>query len=797
MLLRGIALLFVCISYLSAQSTAMLRGAVRDTGGAPVDGVTVTVENALTGFTAQGRTTNDGTFQITNIPFQTYVVTAAKEGFAVWTQGLSLRSNVPQELNISLVIASQMTRVEVSASEMAMLVDPESTGTRTELNAFAMNHLPVAPTSRGLESMLLTFPGFAANANGAIHPRGAHNQMTYVIDGMPISDQLTGAFANAVDPAIVQTVELFTGNVPAEYGSKVSGVAVITTRSGMGSGSRFSGSTQVTAAEFDTLASLTQVAGGAERWGYFASFNALKSNRYLDQVSLDNLQNGGNSERSFARLDYSLTQRDQLRLNILTGRSSFQLANLRSQHAAGQEQRQDLRDFSVSGGWLHTINSRSTLDAMLSYRMSEGNLLPSPGDGPVTASQQRTVSTLTAAVRWNRDTGRHSWRAGLDYLHFPISETFTFGVTSPEFNRPDAPDFIPTLLAHDLSRGGSLFRFAKAQAGNLYSSFVQDTIRMGRLIVTLGMRFDEYRFLAQGNQFQPRIGIAYHLRETGTVFRASYNRTYQTPPNENLLLSSSEESGALVPLAVRQTLGRSYIAIRPERQNVYEVGLQQALGRHVSLNGAFYHKNSKDLQDNDNFLNTGIIFPTSLAQSRTNGAEARISVLPLRRLSGSLSLTHYHTIVTPPFTGGLFIGSAAVNALSAGPFVIDHDQVLGAQGNVLYSLRRNFWISSSVRYDSGLVSNPSDPGEVAQDPDYADLLPYVNLNSNPPRVRPRTITDLAVGYERSRNDRRAWDLVFQVSNLTNATALYNFQSIFVGTRLVQPRTASVRLRWYF
>ena len=24
--------------------------------------------------------------------------------------------------------------------------------------------------------------------------------MTYVIDGMPVSDQLTGAFANAVDP---------------------------------------------------------------------------------------------------------------------------------------------------------------------------------------------------------------------------------------------------------------------------------------------------------------------------------------------------------------------------------------------------------------------------------------------------------------------------------------------------------------------------------------------------------------------------------------------------------------------
>jgi hypothetical protein len=314
-------------------------------------------------------------------------------------------------------------------------------------------------------------------------------------------------------------------------------------------------------------------------------------------------------------------------------------------------------------------------------------------------------------------------------------------------------------------------------------------MRPGRWTVTMGLRFDAYRFLTDGNQLQPRVGIAYHLRETGTVFRASYNRTYQTPPNENLLLSNSAEAA--------RWIGREFKPIRPERQNVYEAGLQQSLGRWISFNGAFYHKESRDLQDNDNFLNTGIIFPTSLAQSRTNGAEGRFVFLPAGKLSGSLSLTHYHTIVTPPFTGGLFIGSSALDLLSSGPFVIDHDQKLGAQANVHYTIKRSLWISGSVRYDSGLVSNPSDPGVVAKDPDYADLLPYVNLAANPPRVRPRTITDAAIGYERTRNDKRAWEAVVQISNLTNATALYNFQSLFVGTRVVQPRTASVRLRWYF
>ena len=95
------------------------------------------------------------------------------------------------------------------------------------------------------------------------------------------------------------------------------------------------------------------------------------------------------------------------------------------------------------------------------------------------------------------------------------------------------------------------------------------------------------------------------------------------------------------------------------------------------------------------------------------------------------------------------------------------------------------------------MTNPSDPAQVAADPDYADLLPYVNLASAPPRVRPRTLTDIAVGYERTEDGRRRWEAVLQVTNIMNRTALYNFQSIFVGTRLAAPRTLGVRLRWYW
>ena len=139
-----------------------------------------------------------------------------------------------------------------------------------------------------------------------------------------------------------------------------------------------------------------------------------------------------------------------------------------------------------------------------------------------------------------------------------------------------------------------------------------------------------------------------------------------------------------------------------------------------------------------------------------------------------------------------------MDLLSAGRFAIDHDQRLSVHAAGTWDPGGPFWMGATVRHDSGLVANPSDPVEVAADPDVADLLPYVNLTASTPRVRPRTLMDVAIGLDRtSTSGRRTWSVQAQAANVFNRTALYNFQSVFVGTRVVQPRTVSVRLTRYF
>jgi Mn-dependent DtxR family transcriptional regulator len=792
---RVALLLFALANVAGAQTTAVLRGVVKDAQGGVLPGSEVRLTKSQTGLVRSATADGAGTFEIRNVPLDTYLLEVELSGFAPHRDEVELRTSVPVDVSVVLDIAAQSSVTVTAHPEV--IVDTTSAGTRNQISMARIEQLPSPVGSRGLESALVTFPGFAQNANGAIHPRGAHNQMTFVIDGLPIGDQLTGAFANALDAAIVQSAELMTGNIPAEFGGKVSGVAVITSRSGLGISRRLTGDVSGTAAGFGTWHGVVQAGGGSRRLGYFGSLAAMSTERFLDQVSLDNLHNAGGFARGFGRADFVVTDRDMLRVHGMGGGSGFEVANLRSQHAAGQDQRQHLSDAAGWISYLRTIDPLSTLETTVGYRVTDAGLDPSAGDTPVTASQERRLSTLTGATRYTRLLGAHSIRAGVDLQRFPVREHFTMGITRASFNAPGSRGFNPELVAHDLTRGGRLFVFDAAQAGQTWSGFAQSTLRFGSATLALGVRHDTYHFLVRGNQIQPRLGVAYRLPGEMGVLRASYNRNYQTPPNENLLLSSSEVAAALTPESVREALGGGYRPILPEKQQVFEVGYQRAFAGLVTFDMSAYRKTSKDQQDNNNFFDTGIIFPTTLAGITVDGAEVRLTMAQQKGVSATLSVTTGRAISTPPFTGGLFLGQAAVDLLSAGPFPIDHDQRLSIHATTQYDAPGCGWVGGSVRYDSGLVSNPSDPAVVAADPDFADLLPYVDLTAAVPRVRPRTIADAAAGCDLSINGKRTWSVQLQVTNLTDRTALYNFQSVFVGTRLVQPRTVAVKVKRNF
>jgi hypothetical protein len=445
-----------------------------------------------------------------------------------------------------------------------------------------------------------------------------------------------------------------------------------------------------------------------------------------------------------------------------------------------------------------------TLPGIVSQRrgFSTFELDPSAQDTPVTAVSNRSLDNYGVNPSWTWILGSHELKVGGVYKKIPIDEDFRFGITDPNFNDPASPDFNPNLAPYDETRGGSEFRFQDSRTGTYYAGYVQDDIRVKGFTANLGLRYDHNDLPVTDVQFEPRVGLAYYIRKSGTVLRASYNRVLYTPEYENILFSSSPEAAALAPPAVQSSrdLGGGVLEVHSEVQNAFDVGFQQSLGSRLRLDVDFWNRQGHNAGDQDQFLNTGIVFPLAFDAGDLHGWNARLEMAEIKGVKGYVSLGHTRAIYVAPPVGGLFLDAGAVDDLTAGPFLIDHDQKLQIQTGWIYTIRQSaVWVGTNIRYDSGLVTD-ADPASLAADPDNSFAAPFVVEHSGTPldpnRIKARTICDFSAGID---FDKYGAPLTMQVDllNAFNEDGVYNILSVFGGTHVIPPRTLAARLRYRF
>src|SRR6185436_13822029 len=153
------------------------------------------------------------------------------------------------------------------------------------------------------------------------------------------------------------------------------------------------------------------------------------------------------------------------------------------------------------------------------------------------------------------------------------------------------------------------FLFSGEETGRMLSAYIQDRFTvLNNLTFDLGVRYDNYRLLISEDALSPRLGVAYYIPKTQTTLRASYNRLFQTPPAENLLLASSPAAAAISPLAVTSGI-TSVQPILSDKQHAFEVGAQQRISQFLRLTMTVYQKRIENFSDKDQFFETGIIFP--------------------------------------------------------------------------------------------------------------------------------------------------------------------------------------------
>ncbi|WP_183787815.1 TonB-dependent receptor [Tunturiibacter gelidoferens] len=737
------------VSTLLAQSNSgIVSGTVTDPIGAVIPGAVVSISNPISGYSRSASTDSAGHFQFTNLPLNSYHLTATANGFASVAQDAHITSSIPVTMTIALKVEGSSTTVTVEAEDLVSN-DPLA-HTNVDRNLF--NRLPLESQSSSLSSLVtLASPGVAADSNGLFHGLGDHASNSFSIDGQPITDQQSKVFSNQIPSNAIQSIEAIPGAPTAEYGGKTSLIINVTTRSGQGSTTPH-GSVTSSYGSFGSATGGFDLSYGGTNWGNFIEIDGLDTGRFLDGPEFAVFHDKGNELNFFDRIDRSFTAKDSVHLNLNYTRSWFQTPNtfdnLNVQNVVSggsgsnpvfgnlgnTDQRAKIETYDIAPLYTHVIGSNAIFNFGGFVRRDGFNYYPSNNPladlGPIqnqTISQNRTLLNTGVRSDYSIQTGRNNIKIGALYQQTFLRERDQLGLINSTSNSPcvdangsplpgfTAPSqcaaagafsndssvggtFNPVLLPYDLTRGGTNYNYFGHTDVKELALYVQDQIKAGNWLFNVGIRGDLYNGLTVARQAEPRLGASYTVKQTGTVLRVSYARTLESPFNENLVLSSEGcSSNVLAPLLNCQ--GGSNV-VTPGYRNEFHAGFQQGFGKNFVLGADYLWKYTHSAFDFSILGNTPIFFPIDWHNSKTQGFVLHADLPNYHNFSAFVSMSSVSARFFPPQSAG----AGATVGQSGYPFRIDHDEKFNETTHVQYQIpgKRGPWIGFNWRYDSGL-----------------------------------------------------------------------------------------------
>ena len=335
------------------------------------------------------------------------------------------------------------------------------------------------------------------------------------------------------------------------------------------------------------------------------------------------------------------------------------------------------------------------------------------------------------------------------------------------------------------------FDFTGSKPDLEQSAFVQDQIRLGKWTVSAGLRWDHYQLLVNQNAFSPRLGVAYSVPGLDLVLHASYDRIFQTPSAEAILISSSPQIISLSDEVLRLPV------VKPSHGNYFEAGASKGLFGQFRFDLNFYDRRVNNFADDDQLLSTAVSFPISFEKAYIYGVESKIEIPHWRGLNGFVSYSYMVASAYLPVTGGLFLGDDASNALSqlTGRFWVSQDQRHTVRTRFRYQFTNRVWGGGrrGIRQWPA-VRFTGDQGDAAAA--YSQqLIDRVNFDKG--RVRPNLSIDASAAATIYKTEKLNVRLQLDGENLTNRLNVIDFGGLFSGNAIAPPRSYALRLTTSF
>lgn len=770
-------LLFVSVVAAYAQSvTSEIRLQVRDATGGALEAAG-SVEGLATAVHRNFRTGADGRYTLTRLPLGIYRIQLARDGFAPQSVRVELRSETPLEQAVTLNVAGIQTTVDVREEET--LLNPEATSASQHLGPDQLRFRSSAAPGRSVIDVVNAQPGWLLEANGSLHPRGAEYDVQYVINGIPLYDNRSPAFAQSLGIEEFESMTVQTAGMPAEFGRKLGGVVEVNTDQDLVPG--LHGQMSLQGGSFDQRGSFTSLQYGRGRNIFGLSGEGFSTDRYLDPPVTQNFTNRGSGGALSGRLGRNWSDNDSTRAYFSSRHAGFLVPNEFLQQDAGQ--RQDRRADETMGQLTHThlFSPNILMNVRGMMRDTSARLWSNPFSTPILPAQDRGFRDgyVGGSVAIHR--GEHEIKAGTDAIFTAVREDFAYRILHYALDGVEIFDAgVP-----------AVFDFRARRTGYQQSGFAQDRWRRGRFTLSAGVRFDNYRLMVKETAWSPRLGAAYAIPQAGLTLRASYDRIFMPPAFENILLASSNLVSALGGEG-------QFLKLKSARGNFFEAGFAKSLFGKLRLDGSWYARRIDNFADDALLFNTGVSFPIAFQSANIHGLEAKLEVPRWGPFSGFLSYSNMVATGHLPVAGGLFLGDEAGEViLQEGAFPVTQDQRNTFRGRFRVQPHRRFWFALGSSYNSGLpfeIEGVSDVDFIARQ--YGpSVLSKVNFERG--RVRPAASFDLSAGVELYNADRKSLRLQADALNVFDRLNVINFAGALSGTAVQAGRNFAVRLNASF
>lgn len=716
---------------------------------------------------------DDGRYAAQDLAFGVYRVSVSHSGFVPAVQLVDIRSIVPQHLSLTLGLKPVETQVQVSETET--LVDPSTTSAVYTVGSQTIGEQLSSQPGRGVLNVVEAQPGWLQEANGVLHPRGSEYDVQFVVDGLPMTENRSPGFAPPIESSDVQSMRVMTAGFPAEYGRKLGGVVEVSSPKNNPAG--LHGEFEAEGGSFSTASGSGALFYSSGENRFSVTGDGFHSGRYLDPPVLQNYTNISNAGGFSSSYERDFSNGDRLFLTFAQHAVRYEVPNELVQQEAGQRQDSEQKETSGQVHYTHAFSANILLSVAGSVRDAYALLNSNPESTPIVVFQNRGYREGYVRADLAGHHGRHEWKIGLDGIFSPVNENLQFQITDISQFDPGTP---MTLTPP----------FSARQWDIEPSAYVQDQVRLGKWNLSAGLRFDHYGFAVNESAWSPRLGVSRFFSSLNLVVHASYDRVFQTPAMENLLLASSSQQDSLSSVVLK-------IPVPPAKANYYEVGFTKSFVSKLRIDGNVFRRDFRNYPDDDVLLDTGISFPIAFSSAEIHGEEIQIAIPRWGRFSGVLSYSNQVGIGQGPIKGGLFLGDEIEGIADTSKFPVSQDQRNTVRARVRYQAAERLWFATSAEYGSGLpvdLNGSVDPSQInflLQQYGPA-ILNEVNFNAL--RVRPNFSFDAAAGATLFHKE--AKDVTFEIEghNLTDKLNVINFASLFSGTAIAPPASVSARLK---